>query len=330
LTFNVRSISLDFGKVTHAPRDLLLQNDCEFEIVTIKSGAEAEMIEVVKDVDAIVVGLQPITEKVLKFANRLKVIGRHGAGVDNIDLKAAGQRGIPVIYAPGANAHSVADFTIGLILALARKIPFFDRTTKNGEWKRIFGNEIWGKTVGIFGLGQIGLEVAKRARGFNMTTIAYDIVKNQSLAQECGVVYKRKEDVLAESDFVTLHLPLSEDTLGFISEPELKAMKNTAVLVNTSRGGIVDEKALYRALKDGWIGGAALDVFEKEPPQKTSLFALDNVITTPHMAGITVEGLDRTGMTVAQDMIAVLKGQMPKFLANEKFVIWPMRSKRRN
>jgi D-3-phosphoglycerate dehydrogenase len=318
--FKVRSISLDFGRVSKEPIDFLLENGCEFETVQVSDPSEEKMREAIRDVDALVVGLQCISEKVLGFPNRLKVIGRHGVGLDNIDLQAAGRRGIPVVYAPGANAHSVADLVIGLILALARKIPYADRTTKNVEWKRVVGNEIWGKTLGIFGLGQIGFKVAQRAKGFDMNVIGYDVVKNESLAKECGVAYRTKEEILSGADFITLHLPYAKETIGFISEYELKAMKKTSSLINTSRGGIVDEKALFHALKEGWIAGAALDVFEKEPPDRSPLFELDNFVASPHMGGITMEGISRTGMTVARDIVAVLNGQPCEFLANKEFL----------
>ena len=315
--FKVRSTSLDFGKISQQPLDLLLENGCEFDTVKVNAESEAEGMEVIKDVDVLIVGLQRITEKVLESANRLKVIGRCGTGLDNIDLKAADSRGISVVYAPGSNAHSVADFAIGLMLALARKIPLIERKTKSGEWKRFIGNEIWGKTLGIFGLGEIGSNVAKRARGFDMNIIAYDVIKNESSARKLGVEYKSKEDILKESDFITIHLPLTEETRNLISEPELKAMKKTSIVINTARGGIIDEGALYRALKEEWIAGAALDVFENEPPVPGPLFEMDNFIPCPHLAGITMEALIRVHMTVARDILAVLNGKMPEFPANK-------------
>jgi len=276
---------------------------------------------VARDADVLVVGLQRITEKVLDAAKRLKVIGRCGVGLDNIDLKAAGARGIPVVYTPGANAQTVADLTLGLMLALARKIPQADRMTRGGQWKRIMGNDVWGKTLGICGLGQIGFNVAKRAKGFDMNIIAYDLFENVPLAKESGIQYKSKAEILGESDFITLHLPLTPETRGFISDDDLRAMKKTAILVNTSRGGIVDEKALYVALKEGKIAGAALDVFEHEPPGKTPLVELDNFIGCPHIGGITTEAIGRIGMTVAQDIVSVLKGQTPKFPANKEWMV---------
>ena len=317
----VKSTSLDFGKMGREPIDLLIANGCEFESVQVDANSEEQGIAVVKDADVLVVGLQRITERVLDAAVRLKVIGRCGVGLDNVDLRAAGARGIPVVYTPGANAQTVADLTLGLMLALARKITQADRMTRDHQWKRIMGNDVWGKTLGIFGLGQIGANVARRAKGFDMRVVAYDVVQNPPLAKELGVEYRSKADIIAQADFITLHLPLNQETQGFIGEQELKAMKKTAVLVNTSRGGIVDEQALYRGLKAGEIAGAALDVFAQEPPGKTPLVELDNFIGSPHIGGITVEAIERIGMTVARDIVAVLKGQAPQFLANREWLV---------
>ncbi|MDD1633085.1 MAG: phosphoglycerate dehydrogenase [Methylococcaceae bacterium] len=317
----VKSTSLDFGKMGREPIDLLIANGCEFESVQVDANSEEQGIAVVKDADVLVVGLQRITERVLDAAARLKVIGRCGVGLDNVDLRAAGARGIPVVYTPGANAQTVADLTLGLMLALARKITQADRMTRDHQWKRIMGNDVWGKTLGIFGLGQIGANVARRAKGFDMRVVAYDVVQNPPLAKELGVEYRSKADIIAQADFITLHLPLNQETQGFIGEQELKAMKKTAVLVNTSRGGIVDEQALYRGLKAGEIAGAALDVFAQEPPGKTPLVELDNFIGSPHIGGITVEAIERIGMTVARDIVAVLKGQTPQFLANREWLV---------
>ena len=317
----VKSTSLDFGKMGREPIDLLIANGCEFESVQVDANSEEQGIAVVKDADVLVVGLQRITERVIEAAARLKVIGRCGVGLDNVDLRAAGARGIPVVYTPGANAQTVADLTLGLMLALARKITQADRMTRDHQWKRIMGNDVWGKTLGIFGLGQIGANVARRAKGFDMNVVAYDVVQNLPLARELGIEYRSKVDILGIADFITLHLPLTPETRGFIGDDELSTMKKTTVLVNTSRGGIVDEQALYRALKEGTIAGAALDVFEPEPPGSTPLVELDNFIGCPHIGGITVEAIARIGMTVARDIVAVLKGQTPQFLANKEWLV---------
>ncbi|MEW6333043.1 MAG: NAD(P)-dependent oxidoreductase, partial [Thermodesulfobacteriota bacterium] len=210
--YKVKSTSLDFGKTDRSPIDLLIANGCEFESLQIDANSEEQGIEAARDADVLVVGLQRITERVLDAAKRLKVIGRCGVGLDNIDLKAAGARGIPVVYTPGANAQTVADLTVGLLIALARKIPQADRMTRAGQWKRIMGTDIWGKTLGIFGLGQIGFNVARRARGFDMRIRAYDLFENRPRAEELGIEYKSKAEILRAADFVTLHLPLDGGT----------------------------------------------------------------------------------------------------------------------
>jgi len=166
--YKVRSTSLDFGKTSREPIDYLLENNCEYGSIQIDPNSEQDGCEVVKDTDILIVGLQRITAKVLEAGSKLKVIGRCGVGLDNIDLKAAGASGIPVVYAPGANAHTVADFAMGLMLALARQITLMDRMIREGSWKRVIASDIWGKTLGIFGLGQIGQKVAQRAVGFDM------------------------------------------------------------------------------------------------------------------------------------------------------------------
>ena len=218
----VKSTSLDFGKMDREPIDLLIANGCEFESVQVDANSEEQGIAVVKDADVLVVGLQRITKRVLDAAGRLKVIGRCGVGLDNIDLKAAGSRGIPVVYTPGANAQTVADLTLGLFLALARKINQADRMTRGHEWKRIMGNDVWGKTLGIFGLGQIGANVARRAKGFDMKVVAYDVVQNVPLARELGIEFRTKADILGMADFITLHLPLNPETRGFIGERRIE------------------------------------------------------------------------------------------------------------
>jgi D-3-phosphoglycerate dehydrogenase len=318
--FKVISTSLDFGKISRRPVEYLLENQCTFESVQVNAAAEQDGIKVVKGTDVLIVGLQRISDKVLEAADRLKVIGRCGAGLDNIDLQSAGARGIAVVYTPGANAHTVADYAVGLMLALTRQITAVDRSTRTGSWKRVIGNDMWTKTLGIFGLGQIGCKVAQRAKGFDMNVIAYDVVENQAAAAELGVTYKSKDAVLREADFISLHLPLTTETRGFISGPDLAKMKQTAFLINTARGGLVDESALYAALKEKQIAGAALDVFAQEPPEGSPLFKLDNFIGCPHLGGITAEALERIGMSVAHDVVAVLQGKRPQFLANKAYL----------
>jgi len=278
-----------------------------------------ELKQIIRGVDALIVGIDRITDDVLKHANRLKVIANHGVGFDNIDLEAATKRGIPVVYSPHANADSVADFTLGLIIALLRKMVDAHLATKSGKFrlKKFLGVELCNKVIGIIGFGQIGSRVAQRALSFGMKVITYDpYVKGEVLAK----FNARKvslEELLKTSDIITIHVPLTEKTRNLIKEKELKLMKNSAVLINTARGGIVNENALYKALKERWIAGAALDVYEKEPPKKDNpLFKLDNIIVTPHIAFFTKEAVHRMDMMIAQDVVNVLQGKKPKNIAN--------------
>ena len=280
---------------------------------------EEELKQVIRDVDALIVGIDRITDEVLKHANRLKVIANHGVGFDNIDLEAATKRGIPVVYSPHANADSVADFTLGLIIALLRKIVDAHLATKSGKFrlKKFLGVELCNKVIGIIGFGQIGSRVAQRALSFGMKVITYDPYVKEEVLAKFNARKVSLEELLRTSDIVTIHVPLTEKTRNLIGEKELKLMKSGAVLINTARGGIVNENALYKALREGWIAGAAIDVYEKEPPSKDNpLFKLDNIIVTPHIAFFTKEAVRRMDMMIAQDIVNVLQGKKPKNIAN--------------
>ena len=240
-------------------------------------------------------------------------------GFDNIDLEAATKRGIPVVYSPHANADTVADFTLGLIIALLRKIVDAHLATKSGKFrlKRFLGVELCNKVIGIIGFGQIGSRVAQRALSFGMKVITYDPYVKEEVLAKFNARKVSLEELLRTSDIVTIHVPLTEKTRNLIGEKELKLMKSGAVLINTARGGIVNENALYKALREGWIAGAAIDVYEKEPPSKDNpLFKLDNIIVTPHIAFFTKEAVRRMDMMIAQDVVSVLQGKKPKNIAN--------------
>jgi D-3-phosphoglycerate dehydrogenase len=316
--FRVYVTSKSFGRVV--PDGLKILED----VAEIKRSpydrpmTEEELIQSLKDVDAVILSVDKCSRKVIESLERVKVIGRHGVGVDNIDLDAATEKGIIVTYTPYANADSVADHTWALILALARKIIPADASTKAGYWRRpeFIGIELSGKTIGIIGLGAIGQRVAKRARGFDMNIIYYDKYRNETLEREIGVKYVDLEQLLNESDIVAIHATLTSETKRMIGTRELQMMKKTAFLVNTSRGEIIDEKALAKALREGWIGGVALDVFEKEPPEK--VLNIGNVILTPHIAFYTIESLRRMDIMVAEDIIKVLTGKKPEHVANPK------------
>jgi len=270
---------------------------------------ESELIEKIKDFDGLVVRSKPkVTREVIEAGKKLKVIGRAGVGLDNIDLEAARERGIKVVNSPLASSESVAELVFALILALARKITKADSALRNRKWikKELLGVELCGKTMGIIGYGRIGAHVAKIAGGFGMKCIAYDVIKNEELAKKYGVVYKSLEEVLRESDIITLHVPLIPQTKHMIGEKEFKMMKNTAILVNAARGGVVDEKALYNALKNNEIYGACLDVFETEPPFESPLLELDNIVVTQHLGANTREAQRKAGIMIAEEIMKVL------------------------
>lgn len=272
---------------------------------------EEELREFISQVEAIIVGLDLITPSLLEEGKRLRVISKHGVGVDNIAIEEATRRGIVVANAPGTNDDSVADLAFALILSLARHIPRACQSMKERKWEKIVGVEVRGKTLGVIGTGRIGKKVIRRSLGFDMKAIAYDLLPDESLAQKWQISYVSLTELLQTSDFVTLHVPLTQETRGFIGEEELSLMKNSAYLINTARGGIVDEKALYRALQKGTVAGAALDVFSQEPPDNSPLVALENVIATPHMASDTEEAIRQMDIVSAENVIRVLRGEPP-------------------
>lgn len=295
------------------------------EIADIRwsSGTSQEILaKEIKDADAVIVrAFGSITAPIMDSAPRLKVIGKHGVGFDNIDIKAATERGIPVVYTPFANTDAVADHTMGLMIALAKRIAEADRALKQGgSWKlryELIGTDVAGKTLGIIGLGRIGGAVARRAGGFGMRILAYDPYASEERAKGLGAELVDLDTLLRSSDFVSIHVPLTEETRGIIGRHELGIMKRGAFLINTSRGGIVDEGALLQALSSGHLAGAALDVLEKEPPEPGNpLIKMENVIVTPHMAAHTRETLRKMAITVAEDVVRILRGEKPLYPVN--------------
>ncbi len=254
-----------------------------------------------------------LTKEILEGAPRLLVIGRAGAGLDNVDVKSASDLGIVVVYAPEENAISVAEHTFALILSLLRKIPQADRSVREGKWERLkfVGRELYGKILGVIGMGRIGFRVALRARAFGMQVLAFDPYVNPESPQitEAGAEMVDLEELLRRSDVVTLHLPLTEETRGLINYERLRRMKPTAILVNTSRGGVVVESDLCRALEERIIAGAALDVREEEPPPPSPLHEMENVVLTPHIAAFTEEAQERVMASVCRDVERVLRGE---------------------
>jgi D-3-phosphoglycerate dehydrogenase len=285
-------------------------------VEVVQNLSQETLIQRVRDADILVVrGRTRVTEDVIKAAGRLKAIVRAGVGIDNVDLKAAMERGIYVLNAAEASADSVAELTIGLMIALARKIPFLNESMRQGLWPKDMGlgTELRGKTLGIVGLGRIGSRVARVAKAIGMKVLAYDPYVSKERVLKLGVELVDFETLLRSSDFVSLHVPLTTETWRLIGERELQLMKPSAFLINTARGGIVDEEALERALRRGRLAGAALDVFEVEPPPPgKGLLSLDNVIMTPHIGGFTVEAQERISSCITEDIIRVIRGEEPR------------------
>jgi len=272
---------------------------------------EEELLELLPEMDAIITGTDELTARVIEAAGRLRTIAKHGVGLDNIDLEAARRRGIVVTATPGAIHDSVADLTMGLIIAVARQIVPAHNSTVAGEWRNFVGLELRDKTLGIIGLGRIGKGVCLRALPFGMRVVAYDLYPDEEFARAHGVRFVGLEELLATSDVVTLHASAGNDG-RLLGRREIGLMKPGAIFINTSRGKLVDEGALYEALAVGRLAGAGLDVFEEEPP-RGPLLELPNVVLTPHIAGQTREGMIRMGEMTVQNCLRALRGEEPLY-----------------
>ncbi len=292
------------------------------------------IVEEVKDVDALVSLLSDkIDAEVFDSAPELKIVSQLAVGFDNIDVREAARRGIYVTNTPGVLTETTADFAWALLMAIARRVAEADRYVRNGQWKvgwhpkMLTGADVYGATLGIVGAGRIGASVARRARGFNMKLLYYDVVPNRDMEEQLGAKRVDLEVLLKESDFVTVHVPLIDSTRHLMNEGRLGLMKKTAFLINNSRGPVVDEKALYEALREGKIAGAALDVFEQEPtPKANPLLELENVIAAPHISSASHETRSRMASMVAENLVEFFSGRMPPNLLNpEATKVRPLR-----
>jgi D-3-phosphoglycerate dehydrogenase len=278
-----------------------------------------QLLDLIGKYEAVIVrGRTKVTADVIAKGTKLRVIARAGVGVDNIDVAAATKRRIPVVNAPAASTISVAELTFGHMLSLARHIPQADRSVKAGRWdKKAFeGTELYGKTLGLVGSGRIGAEVASRAKAFGMRVIAYDPYLPPKAAEERGIALTTLEAVLLDSDFVSIHAALTDETRGMIGAKQLALLKKSAYVVNCARGEVVDEGALAEALRDGRIAGAALDVYAKEPPVSSPILAVENTSLTPHIAASTKEAQERVGTMIAGEVLRVLAGEKPSSAVN--------------
>ena len=284
---------------------------------------EAALVREIGAYDALIVrsGTQ-VTRPVIQAGFHLQVIGRAGVGVDNIDLEAATERGVLVVNAPDGNSIAAAEHTIAVMLALARHIPLADASLRAHRWerKRFVGIEVTGKTLGVLGMGRIGREVARRGRGLGMRVLAYDPYVSREHAERLGVELCDMDDILAQADFVTVHVPLTPATRGLIGERELAMLKSSARVINCARGGIIDERALNEALNEGRLAGAALDVFSQEPPLSSPLLDNPRVVVTPHLGASTREAQVAVAVDVARQVLDVLNGKPPAHPVNAPFI----------
>lgn len=277
--------------------------------------SESELLEKVKDVDGLLVRSQTqVTREVIEHAHQLKVIARAGVGVDNIDLEAATENGIVVVNAPDGNTNSAAEHTMAMIMSLSRNIPQAYLSIKEKKWDRksFVGVELRGKTLGIVGLGRIGAEVAKRAKGMRMNVIAYDPFFSQEKAEAMGINCGTLDEVLAAGDFITVHTPLLKETIHLINKEAFDKMKDGVRVVNCARGGIIDEDDLYDALQSGKVAGAGLDVFEEEPAVDHKVLTLPQVIATPHLGASTKEAQENVAIDVSHDVVRILGGGLAR------------------
>ncbi|PLJ78252.1 glyoxylate reductase [Infirmifilum sp. NZ] len=308
----------------------MLKECCDVEVHNSKEWppSRQELIEKVRDKDALLCLLtDKIDAEVMDAAPNLKVISTYSVGFDHIDIAEATKRGIYVTHTPGVLTDAVAEFTVGLILAVTRRIVEADKVIRSGQWDKpwnpyfLTGPELKGKTVGLVGLGRIGVATAKRLSSFDVKLVYYDVERRWDVESVLNMEYVDLDTLLSVSDIVSIHVPLTKDTYHLINEERLRRMKKTAYLINTARGPVVDTNALVKALREGWIAGAALDVFEQEPlPPDHPLTKFDNVVLAPHIASATIEARQRMAELAARNLISVLKGEMPPALVNKDVI----------
>ena len=284
--------------------------DAGLEVVIRNKETDGSIEEQIKGFDCVVVrSATKVTKEVIAAADSLKLVVRAGVGLDNVDLDAAREKGVKVLNTPEAPTASVAEMVLALMFSLARRVAAADSSMKNERWdkKKLSGSELWQKTLGVVGFGRIGYEVAKRAIALDMKVLAHDVIDIEEICNDIGAERTDLEDLLKRSDYVSLHVPLVPQTRGMIGERELDLMKESAFLINTARGGVVDEKALLKALDENKIAGAGLDVFEEEPPVEWELVKHPKVVATPHLSSSTSEAQVRVGELTAEKVIGEFK-----------------------
>ncbi len=306
--YKVLVTARSFGTADNKAAELLESNGCEVKKLTAADGPIPEQLKKeLPGADAVIAGLEIYDRSLMEAAPNLKVISRYGVGYDKVDVKAAAEHHIAVTITPGANGDSVADLAVALMLDCARNVTVMDNGIKSGNQVRPAGLELWEKTLGVVGAGRIGKGVAKRCRGFNMKILCFDQYEDETFQKDCGAQYVDLDTLIRESDFITIHSPLTPETKNLFSTGQFRTMKNDAILINTARGGIVDEAALYEALKSGEIRAAALDATVEEPPYESPLCTLPNCILTPHAGASTREASSKMSLMAAQNVLEVLE-----------------------
>jgi D-3-phosphoglycerate dehydrogenase len=316
------SLPSTFQPLLASARNILESHDFEVIERWLDTGIpKPELLRLVSDIHGFIVGLDIIDEEVLAAAPKLRVLSKHGIGTDNINIPAATRRGIVVANTPGTNSSAVADLAIGLMICIARKVLRSNATVRKGQLVPLLGPELEGKTLGIIGVGNIGKKVARRALAFGMRVIGNDLIENAAFAAETGVRYVSKDEIFRASHFITLHTPLTPETRDMIGKQEILRMRDGAYLINTARGGVVDEDAVAQALIEGKLAGAAFDAFAIEPPAlNCALFKAPNVLLTTHMGGSTPEAIQRAGDLAAWNIVNVLQGKRPVNTLNPEIV----------
>jgi len=312
MTFTILATARSFCATPGPHQDYLRDHGCTLILdPPVHQYSADDLAARLADVDGVILGLDICDASVFERAPRLKTIARYGVGIDNVDLAAAARHGVVVTTTPGTNHLAVAELAIGLMFALARAIPRMAERVRAGSWARITGWELTGKTLGVIGFGAIGREVARRGLGLGMYVLAYDPWYRGDWA---GATPVDLPDLLRQSRVVSLHCPLTPETAHMLDAERLALLPHGAIVINTARGGLIDEAALYAALVSGRLGGAALDVFQHEPPESSPLLTLDTVIATPHVGAATAESIERTGMLAARNCLAVLRGEPCDFI----------------
>lgn len=309
--YTVLATPRSFAKYDAKPLELLESHGCKVIKLPMNGGnLQQQLLSYLPEADGVIAGLESYGAEVLGQAAKLKVISRYGVGVDNVDLNYACSHNITITNTPGANSDSVADLAMALMLCAARHVCQMSQRIREGcDDKPMAGVEMWQKTLGVIGTGRIGKGVIQRASGFKMNILAYDVYPDQAFIENHQGRYVDLDTLFSQSDFISLHAPLNHDTENMVNEQRMNRMKKGAVLVNTARGGLIDEDALYNALKDGRIGAAALDATIDEPACNSKLASLDNCLLTPHAGASTLEAVSNMGMMAAQNLLDVLENR---------------------